>query len=55
MPGRPGRWPRRPVLRGWWSLPGRLVFGCTAAAALATTVVLVHYHLVNAPFTRLTV
>ncbi|MFJ3501809.1 serine hydrolase domain-containing protein [Streptomyces sp. NPDC090135] len=41
-------------LRGWWSLPGRLVFGCTAAAALATAVMLVHYHLVSAPLARLT-
>jgi hypothetical protein len=41
-------------LRGWWSLMGRLLFSCTAAAAVATTGVLVDYRLVGVPLTWLT-
>ncbi|MFD9032254.1 serine hydrolase domain-containing protein [Streptomyces sp. NPDC059567] len=37
-------------LRGWWTFTGRLLFTITAAAAIATTGMLLHYHLVGFPF-----
>ncbi|WP_405870594.1 beta-lactamase family protein [Streptomyces zaomyceticus] len=37
-------------LRGWWTVTGRLLFAVTATAAVATTSMLIHYHLVWLPF-----
>jgi hypothetical protein len=36
-------------LRGWWTSTGRLLFTVTAAAAIATTCMLLHYRLVAFP------
>ncbi|MEV4937757.1 serine hydrolase domain-containing protein [Streptomyces zaomyceticus] len=38
-------------LRGWWTVTGRLLFAVTATAAVATTSMLLQYHLVWIPFT----
>ncbi|MFG2902797.1 hypothetical protein ACGFZH_37670 [Streptomyces zaomyceticus] len=38
-------------LRGWWTVTGRLLFAVTATAAVATTSMLLRYHLVWIPFT----
>ncbi|MER6443645.1 serine hydrolase domain-containing protein [Streptomyces venezuelae] len=37
-------------LRGWWTVAGRLLFTVTGAAAIATTGMLLHYHLAWFPF-----
>ncbi|MEU7075228.1 serine hydrolase domain-containing protein [Streptomyces narbonensis] len=37
-------------LRGWWTIAGRLLFTLTGAAAVATTSMLLHYHLAGFPF-----